>query len=250
MRLIIDFGNTLCKVAFYKNNKELYISSFSSITLEVLQNHIHKFVKQQSGPEKISFCIVSSVINYPNEIKTYLKSAYHFIELSSKTPVPITIKYRTPNTLGNDRIAAVVAGNSLFPYQDILIVDAGTCITFDFLNKNGEYLGGAITPGINLRFKSLNNYTGKLPLITHFGNEADLIGSSTEDSIKSGVINGVKAEINGIIESYEQKYPGIKIIFTGGNINYFDTTTKNNIFAVANLVLKGLNTILSYNVKN
>ncbi len=250
MRLIIDFGNTLCKVAFYEKNEELDISSFSNITLEELQNHVHKFVEQQSSPEKISHCIVSSVIDYPAEIKAYLKQAYHFIELSSNTPVPITIKYETPDTLGNDRIAAVVAGKSLFPDQDILIVDAGTCITFDFLNKNAEYLGGAITPGINLRFKSLNNYTGKLPLITHFGNEAELIGNSTEDSIKSGVINGVRAEVNGIIESYGQKYPGIKIIFTGGNINYFDTTTKNNIFAVTNLVLKGLNIILSYNVKN
>lgn len=250
MRLIIDFGNTLCKIAFYENNEELDMGSFRNITLKVLQNHINRFIGQHSRQVKITQCIVSSVVNYPAEIKAYLKSSYHFIELSAKTPVPISIKYKTPNTLGNDRIAAVVGGKSLFPDQDVLIVDAGTCITFDFLNKKGEYHGGAITPGINLRFKALNNYTDKLPLITHFGQHVELIGNSTENSIKSGVINGVRAEINGIIESYKKKYPEIRIIFTGGNINYFDTTTKNNIFAVANLVLKGLNTILSYNVKN
>ena len=250
MRLIIDFGNTLCKVAFYENNEELNVSSFSNITLDLLQTHINKYIKMQSVSEIIDHCIVSSVINYPSEIKAYLKSTFRFIELNSETPLPIKIKYETPNTLGNDRIAAVVAGKSLFPNQDILIVDAGTCITFDFLNKNGEYLGGAITPGINLRFKALNNYTDILPLIMNFGKEVKLIGNSTEGSIKSGVINGVKAEVNGIIKSYRQEYPEIKIIITGGDIYYFDTTTKNNIFAVANLVLQGLNTISNYNAKD
>jgi len=250
MRLIIDFGNTLCKVAFYENDEELNLHSFSNITLEMLQTHINKYINLQPVPGKITHCIVSSVINYPAEIKAYLQTTYQFIELSSNTPLPISIKYETPNTLGNDRIAAVVGGKSLFPDQDLLIVDAGTCITFDFLNKNGDYLGGAITPGIKLRFKSLNNYTDKLPLIMHFGKDVKLIGNSTEGSIKSGVINGVKAEVNGIIENYREEYPEIKIIFTGGDINYFDTTPKNNIFAVANLVLKGLNTILNYNAED
>ncbi len=250
MRLIIDFGNTLCKVAFYENDEELNLHSFSNITLEMLQTHINKYINLQPVPGKITHCIVSSVINYPAEIKAYLQTTYQFIELSSNTPLPVSIKYETPNTLGNDRIAAVVGGKSLFPDQDLLIVDAGTCITFDFLNKNGDYLGGAITPGIKLRFKSLNNYTDKLPLIMHFGKDVKLIGSSTEGSIKSGVINGVKAEVNGIIENYREEYPEIKIIFTGGDINYFDTTPKNNIFAVANLVLKGLNTILNYNAED
>ncbi len=250
MRLIIDFGNTLCKVAFYENDEELNLHSFSNITLEMLQTHINKYINLQPVPGKITHCIVSSVINYPAEIKAYLQTTYQFIELNSNTPLPVSIKYETPNTLGNDRIAAVVGGKSLFPDQDLLIVDAGTCITFDFLNKNGDYLGGAITPGIKLRFKSLNNYTDKLPLIMHFGKDVKLIGSSTEGSIKSGVINGVKAEVNGIIENYREEYPEIKIIFTGGDINYFDTTPKNNIFAVANLVLKGLNTILNYNAED
>ncbi|RLD61427.1 MAG: pantothenate kinase [Bacteroidetes bacterium] len=250
MRLIIDFGNTLCKVAFYENDEELNLRSFSNINLEMLQTHINKYINLQPVPGKITHCIVSSVINYPAEIKAYLQTTYQFIELSPNTPLPISIKYETPNTLGNDRIAAVVGGKSLFPDQDLLIVDAGTCITFDFLNKNGDYLGGAITPGIKLRFKSLNNYTDKLPLIMHFGKDVKLIGSSTEGSIKSGVINGVKAEVNGIIENYREEYPEIKIIFTGGDINYFDTTPKNNIFAVANLVLKGLNTILNYNAED
>jgi type III pantothenate kinase len=250
MRLIIDFGNTFCKVALFENDEEFDVHSFRNITLETLQAHLKKNVGSSYESGKITHCIVSSVVNYPVDIKNYLHSTYHFTELSPDTPLPIKIKYETPKTLGNDRIAAVIAGKSLFPDQDILIVDAGTCITFDFLNKKGEYLGGSITPGINLRFKSLNNYTDKLPLIMNFDKEAKLVGSSTEGSIKSGVINGVKAEVSGIIESYRLKYPEIRIIFTGGDINYFDTTTKNNIFAVANLVLKGLNNILNYNAKN
>lgn len=250
MRLIIDFGNTLTKVALYKNNKEIKLQSINNITKELLKAFILEQEANNSASTKITHCIVSSVINYPSDIREFLKSQYYFIALNPKTPIPIEIKYKTPNTLGQDRIAAAVAGNSMFPDHDVLIVDAGTCITFDYINKKGEYLGGAISPGINLRFKALNNYTDNLPLIRHFGEKEELVGKSTTDSIKSGVINGVKAEINGILELYKTKYPGIKIIFTGGNINYFDTTTKNNIFAVANLVLKGLNTILDYNVKN
>ena len=250
MRLIIDFGNTFSKVALYKNNKELAIESFRDLTLISLKAFIDEYFLKHDISKGINCCIVSSVVNYPAEIRNYLQSNFMFIELGSNTHLPIEIGYKTPGTLGNDRVAAVVAGNSIFPEKDILIIDAGTCITYDFLNKKGKYLGGSISPGFNLRFKALNNYTGNLPLISNFGKKAELIGNSTANSIKSGVVNGVKAEVDGIINSYLQKYPGIKIIFTGGDINYFDTTTKNNIFAVANLVLKGLNIILDYNVKN
>ena len=250
MRLIIDFGNTLSKVALYENDKMLTIGSFSNLTIMSLKAFTNEFLENHNKSSKISHCIVSSVIDYPIEIQNYLQSNFSFLELQATSPLPVKIGYKTPGTLGNDRIAAVIAGNSIFPEQDILIIDVGTCITYDFLNSKGEYLGGSISPGFNLRFKALNNYTGKLPLINNFGETAELIGNSTANSIKSGVINGVKAEVNGIIESYIHKYPEIKIIFTGGDVNYFDTTTKNNIFAVANLVLNGLNIILNYNAEN
>lgn len=250
MRLIIDFGNTFSKVALYENNKELAIHSFSNLTLISLKAFTNEYLQKHNKSKSISHCIVSSVVNYSYEIRDYLQSNFIFFELNVNTHLPIEIEYKTPGTLGNDRIAAVVAGNSIFPEQDILIIDAGTCITYDFLNNKGKYLGGSISPGFNLRFKSLNNYTDNLPLISNLEKTAELIGNSTINSIKSGVINGLKAEVDGITENYLQKYPGIKIIFTGGDINYFDTTTKNNIFAVANLVLKGLNIILDYNVKN
>jgi len=170
------------------------------------------------------------------------------LELNNSTSLPINNLYKTIQTLGKDRIAAVTGGANLFPNNDLLIIDAGTCITFDFINANKDYLGGAISPGINLRFKALHNFTGNLPLIDPKA-DVNLIGDSTESSILSGVINGVREEVDGIIGRYKSSYPNMKVIFTGGDVKYFDKYVKNNIFAVENLVLKGLKAILNYNVK-
>jgi type III pantothenate kinase len=170
------------------------------------------------------------------------------LEFNHNTILPINNSYQTPGTLGKDRIAAVVGASSLFPGEDLLIIDAGTCITFDFINAQKEYFGGAISPGINLRFNCLHNFTGNLPLV-HPVAETKLIGDSTESSLLSGVINGIREEVDGIINRYKLSFPKLKVVFTGGDIKYFDKYLKNNIFAVENLVLLGLKDILHYNVK-
>ena len=158
MKLIIDFGNTFTKLAVFK--QEAIIEQYQFIHLKITD----LITISEKYPD-ISSVMISSVIDYPVEIKLHLKSRYSFFELDSNTPIPIINRYKSPETLGKDRIAAVVAANNLFPNENVLVIDAGTCITFDFLNDKKEYLGGAITPGLKIRFKALHEFTNNLPLV-------------------------------------------------------------------------------------
>lgn len=239
MRLIIDFGNTLKKIAIFDKNELLQLYTYEDFNVEILKKVAKKHPEIRSA-------IISSVINYPQNIDDFLEKNYFFIKLNSKTPIPISNKYKSPETLGNDRIAAVVAVSDKFIDKNLLVIDAGSCITFDCINENKEYLGGAISPGIGLRFKALNRFTDKLPLLTP-KNIDYLIGKTTEESILSGVINGLTAEIDGIIDSYKEIYKDLTIIMSGGDHKYFDKRLKNNIFALPNIVLFGLNVILDFN---
>jgi type III pantothenate kinase len=249
MKLIIDYGNSLVKIAFYYGDVLQGIRTFHEISLADLMLLIEEFENSRSEKVRVKNVIISNVRKYPDEIKKFLSNRFHFIELTAKVPLPIQIKYSTPDTLGNDRIALAVAASGLYPAEDVLIIDAGTCITYDFINKNKEYSGGGISPGILMRYKALHTFTDKLPFVSRF-DSFNLIGNSTEDSIRSGIMNGVLAEVDGIIDRYKEEFPGIRIIFTGGDANYFDKRLKNNIFANSNLVLVGLNMILNYNVGN
>ncbi|MCD4747394.1 MAG: type III pantothenate kinase [Bacteroidales bacterium] len=248
MKIVIDFGNTLKKIALFKEKKIVDIKSFKQINLKQLKSVIEEFETSLVSEDKIDAAIISSVINYPVSFKKYLKSKFKFTELSDKTPVPIINKYKTPETLGKDRLAAVVAANDYFPDENILVIDAGTCITYDFINSQNEYIGGGISPGISIRLQSLHNFTDNLPLLKSKDN-VQLIGKTTEESILSGVLNGVLAEIQGVIELYKKEFFPVRIIFSGGDINYFVRKLKNDIFAIPNIVLNGLNVILDYNVK-
>jgi type III pantothenate kinase len=149
--------------------------------------------------------------------------------------------------LENDRLAAAIAGATLYPGSNVLVIQAGTCITYEFINAQGEYIGGAISPGIQMRYKAMNTFTGKLPLIEHKKFDG-LIGQTTEESILSGVNNGILAEVDGIINAYKSQYPDLTIILSGGDADFFVKQLKNSIFAVPNIVLKGLNIILDFNV--
>jgi len=239
-RLIIDVGNTLTKVAIFTSNQIIEQTSVKELT-----DHLILQIKIKHNPT----CAIMSSVGKPDDnLLNLLKKHFEFFELTHNTPVPIRNNYATPETLGKDRLAAVVGAYNLFPGQNCLIIDAGTCITYDFLDSLGIYQGGAISPGINLRFKSLHTFTNRHPLVNH-RNFTGLIGKSTEDSILSGVINGTMAEIEGIIEKYNNEYTNLVVVLTGGDRNYFDKKLKNSIFAVPNLVLKGLNEILDFNVK-
>ena len=157
--------------------------------------------------------------------------------------------YETPETLGKDRLAAVVGASFLKPGKDILVIDAGTAITYDFINSKKQYLGGNIAPGINLRLRSLHEFTQRLPLV-QVNSESPLLGVDTNSALVSGALYGIVFEIDGYISTLKIKYPQLSVFLTGGSTFYFDTKLKSPIFAEKNLVLIGLNRILQYNVQN
>ncbi|MGZ4038048.1 MAG: type III pantothenate kinase, partial [Bacteroidia bacterium] len=148
---------------------------------------------------------------------------------------------------GSDRLAASVGAFGLYPGQDTLVVDAGTCVKYNFTNRNNEYLGGAISPGLQMRFKAMHQLTGRLPLVIPDDQFNKLVGTTTEESLLSGVINGLIHETDGFINDYKKQYPQLKVVFTGGDTSFFVKRLKNSIFADHDLVLKGLNDILIYN---
>jgi type III pantothenate kinase len=240
LRLAIDIGNTRTKFAVFENRTILQASSLANEALELNNEIIKDF--------NVSSLIVSSV---NTEVEMLLKlNQIHQpkIILNHTTALPITLAYQSPETLGKDRIAAVVGAQYEFPGHNVLVIDAGTCVTYDFLTAKGVYLGGAISPGIQLRLKSMNSYTSKLPLLNWTGDDKPQnIGRTTITSMLSGVINGLIAEMIGFISNYEKQYKSLKTVITGGDANFFVKELKNGIFADPNLVLKGLNEILIYN---
>ncbi len=241
MNLIIDIGNTVAKIAIFEEDTLVDVIRGSNHSLDCLSMLCHKY--------PIDRAIIASVITLSNTIRRQLaKLTFPVIELNYKTPVPIENLYRTPETLGMDRLAAVVAAHDQQPEHNLLVIDAGTAVTFDFIDCKGRYHGGNISPGIYTRFKTLNACCDKLPLIERNGDTPDY-GYNTETAIRSGVIKGMQFEICGYIHEMQQKYPGLLVFLTGGDKFSFDSNLKSIIFADRFLVLKGLNRILNYNVK-
>lgn len=242
MNLTIDQGNSSTKIGVFKNEElmvQLHFQCFTAKDAEIL---LTKY--------DIKNCILSSVIKTePELIKTLESSTDFFIELTADTKLPIKNRYKTPQSLGKDRIAVVVAANYIKPKSYSLVIDAGTCITYDFINEKEEYLGGNISPGMNMRFKALNNYTQKLPLIESTENFPEL-GEDTKTAILSGVEKGIIYEMEGYINDFKKQHPKLSIFLTGGDTFFFETKLKYRIFASKNLLLIGLNTILNYNLKN
>jgi type III pantothenate kinase len=238
-KLIIDLGNTLQKLAVFEGKEIVYKETFQKLPPETLTGFIEKH-----GPFR--GIIQSSVVIHTRELEELLSRAGKFILLTDQTPLPVKNNYETPKTLGKDRIAAVTGAWSLFPGRNSLVIDAGTCITYDLVTGNGEYLGGGISPGIRMRFKALHTFTGKLPLIEP-DEYNDLIGKSTRESILSGVYNGVIGEITELVKLYREKYENLNVLITGGDHDFLHNKLKISIFAAPELVLLGLNEILDYN---
>ena len=242
MNLIVDVGNTYVKFAVFENENLLRKISFE----------LSEFQKQYKALKlefpKIESAIMSSVGRLSKQQIDLIENDMRVYELNSKTILPFKNLYATPETLGVDRIALVSASVSQFPDKNVLIIDAGTCITYDFITDKNDYLGGAISPGIRLRYKSLNNLTANLPLLET--NKPDkIIGDSTESSIHSGVVFGVIKEMDGVITHYYDNYTDLTVILTGGDANFLSNQLKNSIFANPNFLLEGLNFILDYNSK-
>jgi len=240
MNLIIDVGNSAVKSAVFQNNKLLKSYVFP------IEKFSENFLKIKKTYPRISFSILSSVLKETAELEKLLVEHCELMILNDKTLLPFNNKYSSPQTLGKDRIALVAAGSQQYENSNLLIIDAGTCVTFDFKNNKNEYLGGAISPGLQMRIKALNHFTAKLPLVPLEENVA-LIGDSTRNSILSGVLNGVVAELDGIIDRYKTDYKYLTVILTGGDTQILSKRVKNGIFANPNFLLEGLNYILEFN---
>ena len=240
MNLIVDIGNTSVKLAVFKETTILFKEVISN---ESLLETIVKLREKYS----ITHVIVSSVGKFDNKVSGYLTDNYIVLFLSHQTKLPFKNLYETPSTLGIDRLALISASVSQYSEKNVLVIDAGTCVTYDFINKENEYLGGAISPGIRMRYKALHNQTAKLPLLDTEVPES-FIGNSTTTSINSGVVNGLVYEIDGVITQYKEKYNDLTIILTGGDANFLSKQLKSSIFANSNFLLQGLNFILLNNL--
>ncbi len=239
MNLIIDAGNSQIKWAIYSLNKQIFKGSAGTWEDPLLKECYSSFPDIKSA-------IISSVRRIPEEYLVNLKSRIlNLWILDNKLQLPIKILYTTPETLGKDRIAAAVGGYSLYPGKPVLIIDMGTAITFDLVNKDSEFLGGNISPGMLTRFKALNQFTEGLPSVPPAHN-IPLIGLSTIEAIQAGVQKGIAYEIDGHINALINKYNGLITILTGGDASFFVRNLKNTIFVVPDLVLDGLNIILEY----
>jgi type III pantothenate kinase len=239
LNLIIDIGNTAAKVALFDGGEMVEVLTESNQSLDCLEALCAKYPVEQG--------IVATVIDLSERVLAALVALpFPLLWLDSKTPLPVTNLYETPETLGYDRMAAVVGANEQYPRRDILVIDAGTCITYEFIDSKGQYHGGNISPGMQMRFKALNQFTGRLPLIDSNGRKLPM-GRDTETAIRAGVLKGMEYEISGYIESMKHKYPELLVFLTGGDEFSFDSSVKSIIFADRFLVLKGLNRILNYN---
>lgn len=239
MNLTIDIGNTRVKAALFNQNELLEIKHFDTLNSLVSDTNFIKKAKQT---------IIGSVVDgLENEIQK-LQTITSLQIFTTNTKIPLKNQYQSVSTLGSDRLAASIGAYYLYPDKNVLTIDAGTCIKYNFCNEKKEYLGGAISPGISMRFKALHQYTSKLPLIEADFSYTNLIGNTTQNSILSGVLNGAVAEIDGIINQYKQQFPDLICVLTGGDSEYLAKRLKNSIFVHQNLVLKGLNDILNYNL--
>ena len=240
MDLTIDIGNSNVKLGIFKSGKLKSMHKLNTIN--------HQKLLQYASKRKVENVIISSVKSsnpfYAPRLKKFFKN---FIVLSSNTPLPIKIRYKSPSTLGRDRIAAAVGANYLFPEKDVLVIDMGSAITFDVVTQNKEFIGGNISPGMNMRFAALNQFTNQLPLYQHT-KDHNLLGQDTREAIISGIQTGIIFELEKYIEEIKANYAPSEIIITGGDSKFFDNKLKYHIFAEPNLVNLGLYKILKHNL--
>jgi type III pantothenate kinase len=236
--LVIDIGNTFTKIAVFEDDNLVSVTKVEQLKEEniiaIIQRYSIKKLIYTSVKQDFDFHLAIPVLKF-----------------SHQTKIPIANLYQSPETLGLDRLAAVIGASHLYNQTDILVIDAGTCITYDFINKQKQYKGGSISPGLQMRFKAMHEFTGKLPLVTLDENNVAFYGASTHEALQSGVVNGLIFEVTGYINHYLNHHPETKIILCGGDATFFDTKLKNSIFAhqiltEPHLVLIGLNKVVNY----
>jgi type III pantothenate kinase len=236
--LCFDFGNTRLKVALFQNAKLAEV-----VVIENDGNGTIESVLKEFEPQKI---ILSSVINHNPEIETLFASKAKFHKLNHLSNLPFTTPVGKPETIGADRLALAAAAVYFFPKQHNLVIGMGSCITYNFIDADHEFLGGGISPGMEMRMKSLNQFTAKLPIVRPDGN-VPLVGYDTVTNILSGVVIGMAKEIDGFIDAYKERYGNFNVHLTGGDLAYLAPHLKNQIFADPELIFKGLYAISEVN---
>jgi len=240
MNLIIDIGNTRIKLGVFENAKLIHNES---VTIDGFIEEVKRII----GKFKCKNAIISSVGALNKDQINQIRIEINLIELKSSTKVPFKNMYASPKTLGVDRIALVASAISKYPNKNVLVIDAGSCITCDFINAKGEYFGGSISPGMQMRYKALNSFTSKLPLLEPTYVDK-MIGDSTNQSIHIGIVQGVINEIDSFINAYRKINSDLTVVLTGGDTNFLSNRLKNGIFANPFFLMEGLNTILKYNL--
>lgn len=240
MNLTIDIGNTHIKAAVFEN--DLLVETFKSKRADMA------FVESvfAAYPGINNAILACSGKGSPEVEQAVRERVGVFVHFDSSVKVPLKNLYSTPQTLGPDRLAAAVGANVVYPGSNVLIVDFGTAITVDMVGRHGEFLGGNISPGVDMRFRALHEFTSNLPLCA-ISEDISLVASSSQDAVCSGVVNGILFEIEGYLDRLGKEYDELKVIFTGGDGKYFAKRFKNTIFATYDLVVYGLNRILEYN---
>lgn len=241
MNIAIDIGNTQIKIGVFEN--------------ESLKHH-EKLPSSELPDKLVQLCaeypirkgILSHVARLDPGHRESLDKQVPMLILDNLTPVPFVNRYATPQTLGVDRIALAAGAAGRFPGQNVLVIDAGSCITFDFVNEQSEYLGGAISPGIQMRYRSVNAFTANLPLLSP-ADEIPERGDTTDRALHRGILNGVVCEIDGTIDQYRRENSNLTVVLTGGDANFLANNLKSSIFAIPNFLLDGLNRILIYNIE-
>ncbi|XZF14766.1 type III pantothenate kinase [Chitinophagaceae bacterium MMS25-I14] len=240
--LCIDWGNSRVKAAVMNSADQLIETK--QFETQAATEGILAMV-QEHQPDAAILC---NVTNDAGQLEQHLKEQVkYYVPLNSSTALPIMNAYHSPDTLGGDRLALVVAAHTAFPEKNTLVISLGTCITYNFIHKNRAFRGGAISPGLHMRLKAMHAFTGKLPEVSLEG-DLLLMGYDTETSMRSGAVYGMACEIDGMIDSFAAQYADFNAVLTGGDAGFFGTKLKNKIFADPNLLLKGLNLILKHNV--
>jgi len=239
MNLVVDIGNNFFKLGIFENSNLVFSFFDKNDKIDV---EIEKIIRSYT---KITSALISNVSSIKiNDILNKLNIKIY--ELDSTFIFPFKLNYKTPESLGNDRLALAAAATILFPNSNNLVIDAGTCITIDFIDNNNHFMGGSISPGVKMRYDSLNHYTANLPLLKN-ENSFNYPGDSTNASIHAGIIGGVSNEINGFIKQINSRNDKVNVILTGGDAKILSKTLKITIFANQNFILEGLNCILNLN---
>ena len=246
MNLVVDIGNTRTKIAFFEENELVEKAIIETGALGELSAAI-------SG-QAIDGAILSATGSDTEGVENFLKNHCPFVRFDHTTPIPIKNKYATPETLGKDRLAAVVAAKTLFPKDNCLVIDAGTCLTYNFVTANSLFIGGNITPGLTMRLKAMHHFTARLPEIERNTEGVDfmqIIGTSTETALRTGAQVGILAEVEGFVARFMRNFGKIKVVLTGGDGEFImKHVILSERYFERHLVLQGLNQILNFNLKN